>query len=319
MKAPLGALALCALMGTLTVSARVVAQQPATAPAAPAPGAAQPGVVAPAPNVVTRSAAAPTTTQITNARETLAARCARAGASDKGVTKACVLREIASVRSACNTKERANRGTKTDEQVQDGMRECMIDELEPDLEMMVDRIYGFREDGLAARIRLPAEFRCSKYDFRTFNLCIRPRYFRPSGRVYFDVGDDSDSEVDIFRDGNLSPSIDFVSLYVPWRFGKPIYYDSWSWGPSLSLGITAAPESSEDSSSEASSAPVVMLSLGMQAEYLFEAGSTFAVELGYAVGFSSDEAFSSSRNRSDGAVYVGIKVSLPDKPKSEGG
>ncbi|MEM1081952.1 MAG: hypothetical protein AAGH65_10265, partial [Pseudomonadota bacterium] len=66
----------------------------------------------------------------------------------------------------------------------------------------------------------PTMAKCSPYDGRIFHFCPEARFFNPSARVYFDVGNDDIDEVDLFNDGGVNATIDFVSFYLPWRFGN---------------------------------------------------------------------------------------------------
>lgn len=157
--------------------------------------------------------------------------------------------------------------------------------------------------------------KCSKFDYRTIHGCLEARFFDPSARVYFDSGTDDPNEIDIFNDGGLSATIDFASIYLPWRFGRSKFYDSWSWGPMVGLGISSPAKDSKDGTSDASDSPVVLASLGLLIEYkLNDEGAAFGVEMGKAIGFSSDESFG---DNNDSATYVGLKISIPTggKPK----
>ncbi len=169
-----------------------------------------------------------------------------------------------------------------------------------------DRNRLYRKD--ESKAKFPWRLKCSPCDYRTFHLCIQARFFDPSARVYFDTGNDDTGEVDLFNNGGLSPTIDFAAVYVPWRFGRSSYYDSWSWGPLVGVGMSAAAEDSEDGTQQASNAPVVLFSAGLMLEYKFASGPSFGFELGWATGFSSDESFGDA---DDSATYVGLKINIP--------
>ncbi len=142
---------------------------------------------------------------------------------------------------------------------------------------------------------------------------MEARFFDPSARVYFDSGTDSADEIDLFNDGNINLSLDFVSLYIPWRLGKGAFYDKWSWGPMGGVGISSAAKDSENGATKASGAPVVLFSLGMMLEYKFNEGPSFGFELGRAIGFTSDESF--GENNNDSANYVGLKITIPTEKR----
>ncbi|OED36236.1 hypothetical protein AB833_26725 [Chromatiales bacterium (ex Bugula neritina AB1)] len=155
----------------------------------------------------------------------------------------------------------------------------------------------------------PWQLKCSRFDFRVIHGCPEIRFFDPSARVYFDRGKDSASEIDIFNNGGLNASIDFVSINLPWRFGRSEFYDSWSWGPSIGVGIGSPAGDSEDGTEKATGAPVVLTSVGLFLEYKFaKEGPSFGFEIGRSVGFSSDE---SVMDNSDSATFVGIKIKVP--------
>lgn len=167
------------------------------------------------------------------------------------------------------------------------------------------------EDGKKVEVEkeFPPELKCTNVDKRVWRLCLEPRFFTPSTRIYFDTGTDDENEVDLFNDGNINVAIDIASIYLPMRFGKGEYYDNWSWGPMLGLGISSSGNDSAEESRESSSAPVVLTSLGVVLEYKVEKdGPSIAFEGGYAYGVSADESFD---DNNDWAKYVGIKINFP--------
>ncbi len=141
---------------------------------------------------------------------------------------------------------------------------------------------------------------------------IKPefRFFQPKLRVYFDTGEDDENEVDLFNDGTLSPTINLLEVYWPFKFNEHIGHDKWRWGPSLGGGISAPAGDSEDNTKQASDAPVVLLTAGLLVKFPFSEGEksrSVDFEAGYAMGFSTDEEFD---NINDGAVYVGVGFGL---------
>lgn len=184
-----------------------------------------------------------------------------------------------------------------------------IDETSHIIDRFGDRVYKIR-DRVTGENDFPPELKCSKYDLRTFHGCVEARFFSPSTRVYFDTGRDSEGEIDIFNDGNLNVTLDFINLYFPFRLGRGTYYDKWSWGPILGAGIGAPASSSDskDGESSASGAPVVLFSVGGLVEYqISDKGSSFAFEAGYSQGYTADESFI---DNDDGALYVGLKITI---------
>ena len=157
--------------------------------------------------------------------------------------------------------------------------------------------------------RLSPDQKCTDIDARIIHGCLKPRFFNPSARVYFDTGNDDPGEIDVFNDGGLNPTIDFAAVYLPWRFGHAAYFDDWSWGPIIGVGISAPTNSAEGDSDQSSDAPVVMVSLGIMLEYeIAEGGTSLALEFGRAIGFSADESLDDS---DDSATFVGLKINVP--------
>jgi hypothetical protein len=153
----------------------------------------------------------------------------------------------------------------------------------------------------------PSKLKCSKFDFRTFHGCLKVSYFQPSARIYIDRGEDDENEIDIFDNGALNLSLDFVSIHLPWRFGRSEYYDAWNWGPFIGAGIGQPPQDSADGTREASSAPVALISFGLLFEYKIDKAS-FGFEIGSITGFSADEGLSDT---TDSASFMGIKLNIP--------
>lgn len=156
-------------------------------------------------------------------------------------------------------------------------------------------------------------------------------YFSPSARVYFDIGSDKPDRLDVFRDGSLSPAIDFMSLSWPFTWGvlgPPQEQDTggqesaatpltgqWVWGPKLGVGFTGPAGDSEDESLQSSGAPVFFFSAGLMARFDKEpkkAGAKGSVpgvllEFGWMLGVSPDESLSDA---TDQALYIGLTASL---------
>ena len=151
------------------------------------------------------------------------------------------------------------------------------------------------------------------------------RYFQPSVRTYFDTGDDDPNELDIFRDGSLTASVDFFEYYRPIPFWDFIGQEDWSWGPIIGVGLTAPAADSSDDSQQASGAPVALVSYGLRFEFpnvdaterssaesllssksvgdVVNESTSLGLEVGYATGFSTDESLSDT---DDTAFFVGL-------------
>lgn len=192
-----------------------------------------------------------------------------------------------------------------------------------------DRIYKFRDDKPKnndtpeqieaqdilddSHERLYKILKCTKYDSRVFHLCPEADFFEANARVYFDNGRDEEDEVDLFKNGNLEPALQFAAVRIPWRFGKSEAFDPWSWGPELSAGL-GTPAKAKEGEEGKSTAPIVLVSAGLRLTYKISAeGSNFAFEVGRVFGFTTDESFG---DNDDSATYVGIKIKyVPPKSK----
>jgi len=166
--------------------------------------------------------------------------------------------------------------------------------------------------------------------YGSFDDSIGPsiRIFEPKARVYFDTGWEAADKLDLFNDGSLAPSINFLELYWarPWADG--LGHPDWRWGPNVGVGISSPADDSTDGTVQASGAPVLMLSYGLLMEFplttrqidalredpaygpaaahrLRRLAPKAGVEFGYAVGVSSDETLDFS---ADGAIYVGVTL-----------
>ncbi|HDY8128680.1 TPA: hypothetical protein RQL08_000402 [Vibrio vulnificus] len=158
-------------------------------------------------------------------------------------------------------------------------------------------------DGYRLSQAVASEWKCSLVDFRIIHGCFELRFFDPSTRVYFEREKDKAGKADLFKDGGLDVSLDFISMYFPWRFGAGHFYDRYSWGPMISAGISS---SSSDTGDGAGAMGLV--STGMMLEYKTESKTSLAFEVGHAWGFSANEEFSSI---TDKAWFMGIKINVP--------
>lgn len=154
------------------------------------------------------------------------------------------------------------------------------------------------------------------------------RVFEPKARVYFDTGWEAPDKLNLFHDGSLVPSINFLELFWRRRWPDRVGHRDWRWGPSFGVGISSQAGDSSDGTLRASGAPVLLLSTGLQTEFplstwqlgqfrrsgycnsdverdLLAAAPTAGVEFGYALGVSSDESLDYS---ADGAIYVGVSL-----------
>ncbi len=132
---------------------------------------------------------------------------------------------------------------------------------------------------------------------------------QPSLRMYFDIGTDDADEIDIYNDGSLLPTINFLELYRP-IYVKGFLLDpskEFSVGPAFGFGITAPAGDSPDGSEQADDAPVLLLSAGVLASVGITKNISVGAEVGWAWGFSADEGLN---DISDSAIYVGLVLNL---------
>ena len=181
-------------------------------------------------------------------------------------------------------------------------------------------------DAMAIDVMPPPDFK----HYGTFDDSIGPsvRVFEPKARVYFDTGFEAPAKLDIFHDGSLAPSINVLELYWARPWPEEIGHPDWRWGPNIGVGISSRAGDSSDGSTQASGAPVLMLSYGLLFEFPLSSPQIDAiredpnygpaaanrfrrlspkagVEFGYALGVSSDESLDYS---ADGAIYVGVTL-----------
>jgi hypothetical protein len=154
------------------------------------------------------------------------------------------------------------------------------------------------------------------------------RLFQPKARVYFDLKKNRSqrNELDVFDNGSLVPTISLLEFYWPKPFPVSLGNKSWSWGPSLGFGLSSpaddAPAGDTETPAASSNAPVLLFTLGLQAEFpISEVRTTdgkpataeaqmakatkLGIELGLAEGFSADESFS---DINDAAIYFGFTI-----------
>jgi hypothetical protein len=176
-----------------------------------------------------------------------------------------------------------------------------------------DRIQKFPRGKKNEKLRAKYKnLKCSSHDKRMFSMCPEASFFDPSARIYFDLGSDDEDEIDLFNDGGLEPGLTFAAVSFPWRIGRAPAYDSWSWGPEASVGISASPQKVDGEGESSSGAPFLLVSVGIGLTYKVSKSSSFGVEAGYAIGFSTDEAVD---DNNDSAFYVGLKVNIDTKKK----
>jgi len=191
-------------------------------------------------------------------------------------------------------------------------------------EEVEDVVHNRKDESVFWGRDLPTQIKCTTADVRIVHFCVEPRFFDPAARVYFDTGSDGAGEVDLFTNGSISPTIDLIGLYLPWRLGHSKHLDRWTVGPNIGVGIgqssgtetisAAVPgddvDAQEVQETSTSSAPVVLLSLGGLLEYKpnGDQGISFGLEAGFSIGFSADELFD---DNDDSAVFVGLKLDIP--------
>ncbi len=176
------------------------------------------------------------------------------------------------------------------------------------------------------------------------------RFFKPSARVYFDLGEDKKDEVDIYNNGRLTTTITAVEIFQP-IFGhgfrnspKPEVATNpanpsnplgtsngpndstdsgtnWAWadqlwhfGVALGFGMTPPPQESEDGTAETSTAPALLLSAGFLTEFVVKGKEDKAlVTIGVEVGYAYgiSAAEEFKTSSNDLAWYAGLGINIP--------
>jgi len=149
----------------------------------------------------------------------------------------------------------------------------------------------------------------------------RVRIIQPKARVYIDGSPDRPGKLDIFRDGQLSATVDLVEIFLPqpWtRFpGMSVAPNDVGWRHGFTLGVGISYSVSAQGTSPASNAPVILYSVGYRATFPLSPLSNYqdtakaprvGLEVGLARGRSTDENLGEGY---DWAAYLGITMDLP--------
>lgn len=129
-----------------------------------------------------------------------------------------------------------------------------------------------------------------------------------TARVYFDLGNDDEDEIDIYDNGALTPTVQVVEIFWPRKFYSFLGDEGWRWGPSVGLGLGAPANNSEDGTKKASGS-VVLLNGGLILAFPSSVKDSlfYAVEAGYVFGVTADESFGDT---TDKAAYIGLGIKL---------
>lgn len=126
------------------------------------------------------------------------------------------------------------------------------------------------------------------------------RVFTPSVRTFFDTGTDDPGEIDLYKNGTLGLSLNFISLDYMWGFKKA------NIGPTFSLGLASASGEGTDES------VVFFWGAGLRTTLKGSTNIPVNFEIGYMQGISADEKLNSTQ-RDDGAIYVSIDIPIVNK------
>ena len=150
-------------------------------------------------------------------------------------------------------------------------------------------------------------------------------YATPSLRTYLDIGNPDDGDLKIFSEGELTPVVTLAELYYPMEFGSlfggrvlPGTFPTrkvdgedrpaWYWGPTFGIGITSPADDSEDSTAEATGAPVILATIGWASQFMIDENVTLVVEAGGAYGIANQE---DGDLADDTGLYVGVGLLIP--------
>jgi hypothetical protein len=116
---------------------------------------------------------------------------------------------------------------------------------------------------------------------------------KPSSRIYFDTGSDDPGEVDIFKDGSLGVSVDFLTISYDWGIT-----DALSIGGFVAGGISSITSESDHSA-------ILMWSAGIAVGIK---DMPFSFEAGILQGISAGETLT---DKTDTALFVGMSLTKP--------
>jgi hypothetical protein len=176
----------------------------------------------------------------------------------------------------------------------------------PKFNTLTGRLLGGKDMRKLSQEEKKAAMQGASENFGGFDF----RLFKPSARIFFDTGSDDAGEIDIFKDGNITATIDIVNLVYRWNTGWnfPNNPKSTLWyGLSGGLGISAPADDSDDGTEQASNSPILLTTIGGFLEYDISTKTSVLLEAGYAWGITSDESFG---DKTDGAIYVGLSLDI---------
>ena len=123
---------------------------------------------------------------------------------------------------------------------------------------------------------------------------------KPSTRIFFDTGSDDTGELDIFKDGHIAVSVDFLTISYDFALSENVTI-----GAFVAGGISS-------STSEADRSAILMWSTGIA---LNVRDMPFSFEAGILQGISASETLS---DHTDTALFVGISLTNPVPKKRLG-
>lgn len=133
--------------------------------------------------------------------------------------------------------------------------------------------------------------------------------FQPKARIYFDNGGDDAGEIDLFKNGAITPAVEVVEL----RFLNYISSSrKTAAGFTLSGGI-GTPPASDTGATPSSTAPVLLGSIGVLIAHQLDdvdpkqSNAIIGLEAGWTGGVTTDEAIADT---TDSAFYIGFGVQL---------
>lgn len=116
---------------------------------------------------------------------------------------------------------------------------------------------------------------------------------KPATRIYFDTGSDDPGELDIFKDGSIGVSVDFLNISYDWGIT-----DELTIGGFFAGGISSTTSDTDHSA-------ILMWSAGVAVGIK---DMPFAFEAGVLQGISASETLS---DKTDTALFVGISLTKP--------
>ncbi len=187
-----------------------------------------------------------------------------------------------------------------EEKIQKTRKELKLDNSEFDYRVLVIKTANAKKKLSDYLNNEEEKIQKTRKELKLDNSGFDYRVFTPSLRTFFDRGTDDPGEIDLYDNGTLGLSLNFVSLDYMWVFEKV------NVGPSVSLGLSSASGSGTDDSA------IFFWGFGLRTTLKSSTNVPVSFEIGYMQGISADEGLDSTQ-RDDSAIYVSIDIPIINK------